>query len=102
MDEELHGSKDDSIIFNGLDGATGKYLVQANVEKLSAIALDEELDANQLNDAKERVQAGQEHYGVADIVENVKDLAQTGWGVIFADDEDPAIIDSLRELLDYR
>lgn len=93
---------DDDVVFNGLDGATGKYLVQATTEQVAMIALDEALDSAYLNDARERVRAGETVFGVADYVENVRDLAQTGWGVIFAADEDPAVIDALQELLEHR
>jgi hypothetical protein len=92
----------DALAFNGLDGATGHYLFTATPEQISTIALQEETDQNHLNDLKARLWANVPSLGVADTVEDVTDLAQTGWGVIFADNVDPAVRDALGELLAYR
>src|SRR3990172_6178462 len=99
MSEEL-------LAFNGIDGASGEYLLpQMSPGQFSAIVRGEALnesDEKHLKELKwwfERTSQG--HYGVKEGVD-VKNLAETGWGVIFAHDADPAIRDALSELLDWR
>src|SRR5690349_1581472 len=48
-----------------------------------------------------RAQAGKV-LGVDSSVDNAMDLTQTGWGVLFASDADPAIQAALQPLLDLR
>ena len=99
MSEEL-------LAFNGIDGASGEYLLpQMTPGQFSAIVRGENLnetDEKHLKELKwwfERTSQG--HYGVKEGVD-VKNLAETGWGVIIAHDADPAVRDALSELLDWR
>jgi hypothetical protein len=93
----------DLLIFNGIDGATGGYLQSPmSVGDASLLARGESLDsahAAELKARRERESEG--HYGVIEGVDP-KDLAQTGWGVVFPANHDPAIREALAPLLDLR
>jgi hypothetical protein len=88
--------------FNGINGATGEYgLPPMTGEQLSAFIQGEAPPGN-LDELKFRAQQrNDEHYGVREGVDP-KQLAETGWGVIFAHDADPAIKEALSELLALR
>ena len=91
----------DELYFNGIDGASGEYLLPPLTAKdLSALARGEGLDVEQIDELKAR-QRQESHYGVKEGVDP-KDVSQTGWGVIFAHGADPAIREALSELLAYR
>ena len=93
----------DLLFFNGINGASGDYLLPPlSAEQLSKIAQGEEFDPDTLEDI-ELKKRQKEVPGFAPI-EGVdrKNLAETGWGVIFAYDADPAIREALSELLDHR
>ena len=95
MSEEL-------LYFNGIDGASGEYLLPPmTLEEVGGLARGEGLDLNHLKELKARQQQGESHFGVKEGVDP-KDLAQTGWGVIFAHGADPAIREALSELLKHR
>jgi hypothetical protein len=91
--------------FNGINGSTGDYLVPPMThEMLSKIARNEPLDKKHLDELKwlnRRLKT--KHLGVAAGID-AKDLSQTGWGVIFAQEDPnaPAIREALKELLDHR
>ena len=93
----------DLLYFNGVNGASGEYLLPPlTPQDISKLAQDEQLDAKNLAELKWRhVQATTAHLGVKEGVDP-KNLAETGWGVIFAHNADPAIRDALHELLAHR
>jgi hypothetical protein len=93
------------LIFNGIDGATGQYLLPPLTPRdISKIAQGEKLDPAHLHDLMERwTQASQPHFGVKALATGDEtNLARTGWGVVFAHDADPAIREALAPLLDRR
>ncbi|MBI1880284.1 MAG: hypothetical protein HYR94_19030 [Chloroflexi bacterium] len=91
------------LFFNGLNGATGDYLLPAMTsQQLLEIARGEGQDANHLQELKWWFQrVSQVHLGPKEGVDP-KNLAETGWGVIFAHNADPAIQQALGELLAHR
>jgi len=93
----------ESLSFNGINGANGDYLLPPTApEDIARIACGDEPDPDQLNDLKWRkFQATSTHFGVKYGVDPTS-LAEAGWGVIFAHNADPAIRQALSGLLDYR
>jgi hypothetical protein len=91
------------LIFNGLNGATGNYLLPPlTPQEVSAIARGEPLDPKHIQELKQWWQRiTQPDYAPKEGVERT-DLAETGWAVVFAHDADPAILEALRPLLDHR
>jgi hypothetical protein len=94
--------------FNGIDAETGGYAFPptsadqvARIAAASITAL-ETGDAAHLADLKRRQRAlTTPDYAPVEGVDP-KDLAQAGWGVIFAHDADPAVKAALKPLLDLR
>src|SRR5437868_3393372 len=93
----------EALIFNGLDGASGEYLTPPLTPKdVSQLARGVPLDPDHLVELQRRHQRETEKtYAPVEGVDP-KDLASTGWGVIFASNADPAVKDALKELLDHR
>jgi hypothetical protein len=91
------------LVFNGIDGASGEYLLPPlSPQEISKIAQGEKLDLAHLSELKWRYQqATQAHLGVKEGVDPAN-LAESGWGVIFAYGADPAIKEALSELLEHR
>ncbi|MGD9317993.1 MAG: hypothetical protein PVG56_14240 [Anaerolineae bacterium] len=96
----------DELVFNGIDGESGDYLLPPmTAQQVSKLAQGEELDEGHQKELKnwyDRVT--QEHLGPKEGVDPKK-LNETGWGVIFAfDDQEkvPAIKEALGELLEHR
>ncbi len=97
---------DDLLYFNGINGASGEFeLEPLTLEALSKVAQGEKLDEQDLAELKEkRDQKTSGHYAVVEGADP-KDLATTGWGVIYANadkDQTPAIREALKPLLDHR
>ena len=96
---------DNQLFFNGINGATGSYLTPPlTAEQVAKLAKGEPLgDEAHLRELKRRTQRGDAHFGVRAGVDPA-DLAQTGWGVIFAhgDPQIDAIREALTELLVHR
>lgn len=89
--------------FNGLNGATGEYLFPSLTPKeISAIARGEQLDPKHIQELKQWWQRiSQAHYASMEGLDP-KNLADTGWGVVFAHGADPAIKNALAPLLHHR
>jgi hypothetical protein len=95
------------LYFNGINGATGRY----DLEPMPAAALSEVAqgiaprqpdDKAHLDELKRRYQRDTEaHFAPKEGV-NPKNLAETGWGVIFAFGADPAVYEALSPLLKLR
>jgi hypothetical protein len=91
------------LFFNGINGSSGEYLLPPMTpQDVSTIARGEALDARHLQELKWWHQhITQETFGPKEGIDP-KNLAETGWGVIFAHDTDPAIREALGALLAHR
>ncbi len=95
------------IYFNGVNGSTGKYDVppipidKFVEEMLKNPRLPEMLKENKPAAGFYKNFIGTPSYGLAD-GRDPEQIKQTGWGVIFAHDEDPAVIEALAPLLKLR
>jgi hypothetical protein len=92
----------DVIYANGIDIDTATYAIPPmSVEQLDALIRGEQSPEN-FNELRARAgSAKATHLGVKEGVDP-KSLEQSGWGVIFADDADPAIERALQPLLKLR
>ena len=95
MSEEL-------LYFNGINGDAGDYdLPPMTGEQLFGLIRGESTIEN-INELKFRnAQGSTEHFGVKEGIDPKK-LDQSGWGIIFAHDADPAIEAALGELIQWR
>jgi hypothetical protein len=91
------------IVANGLDGATGEYLLPPlTPEELSAVARGEPQDPRQAGELRQWWQrVSQPHFAPVEGADP-RDLAQTGWGIVFAHNADPEIRNALAPLLEHR
>ncbi len=94
----------DTAFFNGVNGATGAYLLPPmTAEEISAVAQGDPLPAEWFRQNIEwwNEYVSEAHLGsIAGV--DPKNLAETGWAVVFAHDADPAVQEALRPLLDHR
>jgi len=95
----------DLLYFNGINGTTGEYeLPPLTPQDVASIALGEELDPDHIKELKGWNQRIKEVSKGPKEGIDPKNLAQTGWGIIFAhgDERVPAIKEALSELLNLR
>jgi Peptidase family C25 len=101
---------EERFYFNGIDGTTGEYLLPPlTPEQVSKMAQGEKFDSAHLSELKRKniqVKGLEPDFAPIEGVDP-KNLAETGWGVIFAFDPEvngsnPAIKEALRELLEHR
>ena len=93
----------DRLVFNGINGVSGDYLLPPlTPQQIAAVAQREPQDEQHLRELKWWYQrVTQATLGPKEGIDP-KHLAETGWGVIFAHDADPAIREALSELLALR
>jgi hypothetical protein len=90
-------------VINGVDAATGTYLMPPlSTAQLSALARGETLDADHVGELRRRHRLATEATFGPRAGVDPKDLAQAGWGVVFAHDVDPSVREALAALLDHR
>src|SRR5215207_949295 len=112
----------DPLVFNGVDGASGGYLTPpltshdlaslaqgkplTQLEAPVAAGPADELETRHLSDLEwlHRRSTERNFSALERMVEGVdpKDLAESGWGVVFAHDANPAIREALAPLLVHR
>jgi hypothetical protein len=97
------GMTSELLIANGIDGDGGGYFQQPlPAEALSKVARGEKIDIDHIKELDYWLRIRREHnYGLIEGADP-KDLAQAGWGVIFARSAGPAIREALGELLAHR
>ena len=100
------------LVFNGINGANGDYLLSPMTpQQISKIVQGEPQAAERIkrlrwSDHIKELKWWFQRITQATLgpIEGVdpKNLAETGWGIIFAADTDPAIKEALKELLEHR
>jgi hypothetical protein len=87
------------LIFNGINGATGNYLLpEMSAQQISQIVRGEPLDEEFLKELNWRYrQATIAHLGLEE-GRDPKNLAESGWGIVFAY-EDADQVDAIKEAL---
>ena len=101
----------EQFFFNGIDATTGNYLLPPlTAEQVAAMATEETFDPAHLSELNQKFLQckGRTDYAAIEGVDP-KNLAQTGWGVIFPAETEPgkqqaqaAIREALGELLAHR
>jgi len=93
----------ENLVFNGINGTTGKYLLpEMTPQQLARIALGESWDARELSELKWWYHRTTDAtFGPVEGVDP-KDLGQSGWGLIMPANADPAILEALGELREHR
>ena len=95
-------SGEDLLYFNGINGESGMYdLPPMTGQELASLIRGEKPPENLSELRYRRHQAGQKHFGLIEGMDPLK-LAESGWGVIFPHDADPAIQEALQELIELR
>ena len=95
----------ETMFFNGIDGASGKYSLppispQQFSDAITGATPESDPEQEALRYYYEQYcKAG--HYGIKE-GHDAKKLEESGWGAIFAHDADPAVVEALRPLLDWR
>jgi hypothetical protein len=80
-------SPSELFVFNGVEGSTGEYLFPPR-------------SAEEILGGLRKQPKSQERALVPGI--DPKDLAQSGWGIVFHEREDPAVREALKPLLEHR
>lgn len=97
---------DGHLVGNGIDGTTGGYQQPPmSAREVAAIARGAKPDAGLIRHLEALrhwlARVTRRHLGPQEGIDP-RDLAQTGWGVVFARDTDPAVRAALGELLEHR
>src|SRR5688572_28708157 len=93
--------RDDVPVLNGINGATGSYLSALSLDQIARIARGEPVEAIVSGELRVRHEATDLTFG-APLGIDPQDLAQVGWGVVFAHDVAADVVLALKPLLDLR
>lgn len=94
---------DDVFVFNGIDAASGRYLLPPfSPSEVARVALGEKLDKEHLRQLAWRNERSLYKSLGAKAGVDPDDLAQAGWGVILSQHADPALQQALAPLLEHR
>lgn len=92
---------DNQITLNGMDGSTGDYYTPP-MDQAEAAALVTGQDPGTANVLRTLAQqAGQAHLGLA-FDRDPKNLKEAGWAIVFHQQEEDAVKQSLQPLIDHR
>src|SRR4051812_16670677 len=93
----------ENLVFNGINGTTGKYLLpEMTPQQLARIARGESWDPEDLSELKWWYhRTAEETFGPVEGVDPT-DLGQAGWGLIMPAGADPVILEALGELREHR
>ena len=109
----MTSNPDETLYFNGVNGATGGYFFEPQtIAQVSEIA-QESIIAEQVNGNEIRDRTQDEHLRALILRDDSKQpslggdfdykkLSETGWGIIFAANIKPEIRSNLRELMEHR
>ena len=90
------------LVFNGIDASTGGYLAAPQSTKALAAAIrNEPEDLDDQDDVKDKTARAEPDFAPGFGIDP-EDLAQAGWGVIFAEDSTDEVVEALKPLLEFR
>jgi hypothetical protein len=91
------------VLFNGINAASGSYLLPPlSVDVVSRVATGEQLDPHEVQELRARYAALSGTFlGVIEGIDP-NNLAEAGWGIVFAPGVDPAVRDALKPLVEHR
>jgi hypothetical protein len=96
-------SADGAFVFNGIDATSGRYLLPPlSPAALTAIARGQVTDESHAKELQWRHHRASEDTLAPREGVDPKNLAETGWGAIFAHGGDPSVREALKQLLDLR
>lgn len=99
----MAAEQEEEFVFNGRDGASGGYITpKMTTHQLVELAQGKGVDEDQREASERKNNEGAMDDFVLKAGLDATDLAQAGWGVIFAHGEEPAVREALQPLLDHR
>ncbi len=103
-EEAMSDQTSESLLYlNGINGATGEPTPPVSADIVARVLRGETIEPHHLGVLQRKKREKEATLGPVEGIDP-QDLAQTGWGVIFAfeDERIPAIREALKELLDLR
>jgi hypothetical protein len=99
---DAESNEADLLYFNGVDGERGDYVLPPMQPTDLARFIQGEATPENLSDLRKRYETrDKRHLGLKEGVDP-KSLAESGWGILFPSDTDPAIREALSPLLQLR
>src|SRR4051794_4954692 len=88
-------ASDPTFAVNGIDATTGEYLPALSISELAVLARGDARDLGYLEEAARY--GARRRAGTLELIDgrSESDLAEAGWGVIFAEGADPAVREAL-------